>query len=350
VNYKRNGNVYRINQEKRVVGIKELLRMDNIVIATDQQIERKMNKVSDYEKKESVINASLRGGHTFYVYASGGLDLNVKKQDLNWYNGTDNLEVSVFDFNGKLLGNMTIADDGIIDNSKKVNGTQEGELRLSGLQEGVYRIEFKDFDGLIREIRVNSNKIVSEKLFLADSSVYGLQNKDTLIYFESGRAGQLRLLTYHKEGLQDIKYESSNGASVFFFDTEDKPMYMDYQPGSYLLDLPKNDIAISGNYLAFSEENYFEPFRQKVIALEPDFEWLEKNADYVVADYSPIKEEGEWVVATTKLDIEDRNLYIKDNKINFLINVPHLGNEKTKNMTIPVDWIKIKVYKTGVIL
>ena len=55
---------------------------------------------------------------------------------------------------------------------------------------------------------------------------------------------------------------------------------------------------------------------------------------------------GEWITASTSFNLKD--LYIKDGKLNMLLNVPHLSRNATQNYTIPVDWIKIIVHKDGI--
>jgi len=48
-------------------------------------------------------------------------------------------------------------------------------LKASGLNEGVYRLELSDFDGLVTNLKINSNKVVAEKVFLADNEIYGAE-------------------------------------------------------------------------------------------------------------------------------------------------------------------------------
>ena len=48
-----------------------------------------------------------------------------------------------------------------------------------------------------------------------------------------------------------------------------------------------------------------------------------------------------------KANFSLKDLYIKDNKLNMLINIPHLGKNESMNYTIPIDWINITVKKDG---
>jgi hypothetical protein len=52
-----------------------------------------------------------------------------------------------------------------------------------------------------------------------------------------------------------------------------------------------------------------------------------------------------WMIGKANFSLKD--LYIKDNKLNMLINIPHLGKNESMNYTIPIDWINITVKKNG---
>ena len=111
----------------------------------------------------------------------------------------------------------------------------------------------------------------------------------------------------------------------------------------------RNDLTVSGpGYFAFSEENYFEPFKQTVVGLG-DFEWVRENADYVLTDYESPEAIGKWIIARKEFNIKDEHLVVKNGKLSMVLNVPHLGTEIENAQDIPVDWIKIKVYKPGVL-
>lgn len=344
------GDVYLINKELPLVSLDELKNVENVVVATDEEYNSLPNVVTDYEKRLTEINTSLRGGHVFYVYADSDLSVNVKKQDLNWYEGKDELEIGLYDLNGNLIENYTIPDDGVETVDKKAAKIQDGEFTAYGLEEGVYKLEFSDADCLIREIETNTNKIIAERVFLADNEVYGIDNKVSKLYFESSSAGQLRLMTYHPAGIQEIDYSIDDGETKKFnVYQEDVPIYMDLGEGNYELTLPENDVLVSGaGYFAFSEENYFEPFKQKVVNLQDDMGKIRNSADYVVTKYKKPVDDSGWMVAETEFNLEEDRLFVKDNKLSFVFNIPHLSQEGYEENTIPIDWIEIKVYKPGV--
>ncbi len=343
-------NVYLVNPKLYILNSEELRYERNIVVATDKPYNPIPNVLSDYEQKQTIINSSLRGGHTAYIYIGGNLNLEVKKQDINWYNESDELEISVYDLENNLVANITIEDDGITEiKNKETSKLQEGVLQAKDLKEGVYKVEFKDFDGLIKEIKINTNKIVFPKVFLADNDLYKTKTRSSSIYTTANRNESLQLLTYHKEGIQNITYAENKKNKTFNFYQEDTPLYLNLSAGEFEFNIPKNDIIVSGlGYLAFSKENYFEPFKQRFVGIRNDIEWLKKNVDYIITDYKlPIRQE-DWLIAKTEFNIDNEQLFIKDNKLSLLFNVPHLSQENLQNYSISIDWIKINVYKPGV--
>jgi hypothetical protein len=56
-----------------------------------------------------------------------------------------------------------------------------------------------------------------------------------------------------------------------------------------------------------------------------------------------------WVVSGTQFDLKDT--FPKNGKLSILFNTPHLNDNKNETNTqhIPVDWIKIKIHKPGLL-
>ena len=339
-------NIYRINQNLELLTLEKLKQTENVIIATDDKFESISNSPKDYENKETLINASLRGANTFYIYIEGGLNLEVKKQDINWYEGEDELIISLYDLDNNLIKNVIIGDDGIIDVNKGQAIIQTGKLNVFNLN-GVYKLEFSNFDGIIREIKINTNKIVSNKLFLADNKIYNeIETKESQIYTELNKDSEIELFTYHDLWTQNVIY---NNESFEFNKTKGK-MYLTLSEGENVLSFPENDLIISGpTYFAFSKENYFKPFKQIVIPVPNDIEYLKNNVDYLITDYNHPIEERDWLITETSFNIKEDELYINEGKLSMVFNAPHLENDQYANYTIPIDWINITVYKPGMI-
>jgi len=345
--YEHKGRVYRLNDNLPLVDEVGLENLDGVTIASED-FTPTMNKVDDYENSEIEINVTLRGKHVFYIYASQELEVEVEKRDINWYEGSDELFIMLYDSDGVLVEMTQIGDDGVVDASKALGKKQKIVLKASGLNEGVYRLELSDFDGLVTNLKINSNKVVAEKVFLADNEIYGAETKESKLYFDYTKNVTLKLTTYHKEGLQKILFNHGGNVEGFSFDVEDAAVYKKVAEGNYEVTFTKNDIVIeSPEYFAFTPSGYFRPFRQKVVSVSSP-EWVMDSADYLITDYAVPQKEGDWIIASTDFDIAKENLFVTEKGIlSFVFNTPHLA-EAGSNYTIPVDWIKIKVHKPGV--
>ncbi len=340
-------NVYLVNPEKELTDFDNLLNKQ-AVIATDKKI-KPIPNIIDYENKETIINTTLRGGHEFYIYTSGNLNLEVKKQDINWYDNSDELSISLYDLNDELIANTTIEDDGIDIVSREIPEMQSGSLEVNNLEQGTYKLVFSDFDGLIREIKINTNKIVSEELYLADNTIFlNLTYKKAKLYAETSRPIQLAFRTWHDVAFQDIQINED----IVKLNQRVNATYANLSSGEHNIIVNENDIIISSpSYLSFSKENYFKPFKQTIVGIR-DWGWMMKNVDYIVTDYEqPERDKGtdKWIITETQFNINEDELVIKDNKLNLVFNIPHLSNEQYKNYTIPIDWINISVYKPGLL-
>lgn len=335
--FNKQGNIYLINKNFSFSDINS----SNIVIATDKKRTPEPNRIN-FTNSQTLISSSLRGGHTFYVYTAGNLNLKIKKQDINWYNGSDELYVNLYDYKNNLLANITIPDDGISGVNHNQAIMQEASLNAL-LEEGVYRIEFTNFDGLIREINLNTDKIViANTLYLADNSLFNLETKPSTLYFQTLKPSELALYTYHAQGFQEILI---NSRKLSINKTHNATLYN--ISGEYLINVPVNDLILSyPGYFAFNKANYFEPFRQRIIPIK-DTEYIKANADFLITDYSSPMYDNGWLIGQADFNLKD--LYIKDNKLSLLINNPHFGNELYENYTIPIDWINITIYKKGLI-
>ncbi len=322
-----------------------------IKLATDLNITIPEFKINNYQPQEFIINTALRSPKTFYVYIKGNFNVEVWKRDLNWYENEDELNISLYDLNDKLIASEIIEDDGEDDKeSDKDNDDEEkGELSVNNLQEGVYKLALKNNgDMLITKIKLNQNKIVLYKeVFLAQSSIY-FDNfeEDSEIYFKVQKPLTLTAQTLHDVALQTI-YVNDEFLKIKKRN-KDYNLNLDSSNDFYKLKSKINDIIIKGpEFFSFSEDSWFNPFEGKNIKYKNDLNYLEKNADYVLVDYLPVQDEGEWKIASLSLNIEEDNLYIKNDKLSMMFNTPHLSPNKneTNHMHIPIDWINITVHK-----
>jgi hypothetical protein len=347
-NYSYKGKVYRLNTNLPLVDETGLRNLNDITIASDE-FTPVPNEVDDYSKTETVIGETLRGKHVFYVYASQDLKIEVEKQDINWYEGSDELFITLWDSDGVLVDMTQIGDDGITDANKTLGQKQSATLQVTGLNEGAYRLELSDFDGLITQIKINSNKIVTDKVFLAGNAIYGVETKESKLFFDYNKNVNFKLMTAHAAGFQKILINKDGNVEPYNYDVEDVPVYKEFEAGDYEVTFPKNDITVeSPEYFAFTRDGYFRPWKQKVIPTN-SLRWLMESADYLISDYTPPMKDGDWLIASASFDIEKDKLFItEDGKLSMVFNVPHLAKNETKDYVISIDWIKIKVTKPGV--
>lgn len=330
-----------------------------VKLATSLNITIPEFKIENYQLEDFTINTALRGTQTFYIYVKDSLYIKVWKRDLNWYEKEDILNISLYDLNNKLIASEIIKDDGEEDKLTDKNNTREqtGELHISELKEGVYKLELKNNnDMLITKIKLNQNKIILKgPIFLAQSGAYFNNfEEDSKIYFKTERPLELVAQTWHDYALQTIfinNFESQINEELKI-KKKAKKYDLEISPSSnfYKIKSEKNDIKLTGpEFFSFTEDSWFNPFEGKNIQYKNNLEYLEKNADYVLIDYNSPKDENGWKIASLSLDIEKDNLYIKDDKLSMLLNTNHLNQNKndTKLNHIPIDWINITTFKKG---
>lgn len=334
--------IYRINPILPNLSLQGVLNAPGIAIGATEELLPVPNNL-DFEPSSLNITTSLRGQHTFYLYLNDSLRMEIEKQDLNWYNGSDELGISLYDSKNDIISELVMQDDGITGINKSISRISKGIFMADSLEEGVYRLEFSDFDGLIRSLSFNTGKVVvDKKIYLADSNVFfpGLEKSST-IYTNTSRYGEISFRTWHHNGLQNVVLddqtirvkEISNATSIRLLS------------GFHVITSPKNDIIIENSgYFSFTPGSYFEPFVNRILPVRNDVSWIEENLDYIVTDYAPPLYEEGWYTANTEFFIDD--LYLVDNQLSFVISIPLLSGEASGNQ-VSIDWINITVYKPG---
>jgi len=342
-NLKLTGEITRLNKEMPLINSTEDIP-DGAIVATDLNLQRVENG-QDYTIKNSTFEYYLRDSHTFYVYLDGSLDLYVEKRDINWYEGEDNLTVLLSNLEGDILGNVTILDDGSVNKSKINNITTNGSLKIENLENGVYILDFKgNADTIITKIKINTDKIVTNKIFSADSSNYASsEDKSVSFYTEANKNSTISFQTYHQPYVQNISINDNKFSMI----NTSQILKVNLTKGDYKIVSQKSNLIISSsNYLAFSKENYFEPFTYSIVSIPASQEDL-RNVDYLITKYNSVKKEGDWIVTQASFDVKD--LYIKDGKLSLMFNVPHLadGKNETNTQYVSVDSINITIQKNG---
>ena len=173
--------------------------------ATLAKIERPIVWLANYTPSEEAIplNVTIRGSHKMWVYLAEGedLELNLSKQDLNWYNGTDVLRIEVYNPDLELIYTGEIEDDGDNSTSKKMGPVQGLSVVVDNDGEGAYKILLIPVttgnDFYIKLISTKQRKLVIEnQMFLiGNNSIWFSCSENCNISFFTSHFQSLRKLT-----------------------------------------------------------------------------------------------------------------------------------------------------------
>jgi len=229
---------------------------------------------------DTISSIRLRGKHELYTYIHNEtLSLSVSKHDLNWYEGEDELNITVYSSSGEIVGSMSIPDDGQNSATRTAGNIQTEVLEVPGLRKGIYHIEFTANDDIvIDELRSAQDKLVfGGKMFI-------LSPAD--IYVGSGKRFSLKFMTLHDEGLQEITIKGNDRTYHTKLDKKNKWVNIKLPPSSspYHILIPRGDIKVESDaYFAFSQEAFFSKDECTVVPL---YDTMSKeqgsSVDYII--------------------------------------------------------------------
>jgi len=275
-------------------------------------------KLEGYTPKGVVINKQLRGSHTILLYVKDDLNFTIIKQDINMYEGIDELSIMLYK-NENLIKEIIVPDDQITDSSKIKGFEQTASISEDNLEEGVYRIEILSGDDvIIKKIISNQDKLIfKDKIFILDPSE---------IYFKNYKSKNILFTTPHEISLQIIKVNNQE----IKLEEKGKKYGTEISLGTeYNIIIPKGNVIIeSENYLSLSEGSFFMPYN---LFISNNI----RNADYILSNYKTRKLDDGWIIAEARFKTED--LYIENNKLNFILN--------QEDSNLQIDWIKIELIK-----
>lgn len=305
---------------------------ENSVIATEGDMGINVFPDSVNSEKDSVfVNYTLRGDHTFYTFADDGpFELTLKKQDLNLYNGEDELKIMLYDEDGTVVTSSTIPDDGDKTNSSAKGATQTINISLPEIEKGVYKIVLESTDDLtIRDINVTSGKLVVQDTIFSVSPC--------TLYTHHLEGGYLDLITYYQSGLQDVKIGNT---TVPVKEKNIKNRIL-IRPSGEIYDVtcPDGNLKLTSSaFFSFTHDSFFEPFRCRVIPLGNDIDQIKNDkVDYIIIKNIDNRRDTDgWIVANATWNLSE--LYLGENTLNIVLNAEHLASRKEK---IPIDWVDI---------
>lgn len=291
--------------------------------------------VTSYSPKKgnTLINVPLRGSHTLYAYLKNEpFTMKIDKQDLNWYQGADEMTIKIF--KDKDLVYETIApDDGIADASKKVVSPITVNINNPSKklpEPGVYKIVIEaNPDTIIKSISTNLHKIVfANKIFPVNNKlIYNKITPNTFPTTVYTNTLAISANTNHIHGLQDILVDNQ----VLGLHTIKTPKYLIPNDTESKLVIPQNDVLLNGfmGYFAFDKDQFFLPSKYFVMPIR-DINDI-NIVDYIITDYIPASEESGWTVTEQYFDL--KKAYVNENKLSWVIKAPGL-QENSRNFII----------------
>ncbi len=247
-----------------------------------------INRGLTYNNAETEINQTFRGTHSFLVYLNDSLNLTLGKQDLNWYNGSDEYSVELYDMDSHLVFGDTIQDDGITDNTSQKLPPQFKTFYHDGMEKGIYELRLvylkgdnKNMDSTITWIKINTDKILTQGdiLPLNPGALFFNLRKNTTLKFFAWQRAAIQNLSIRGTVNRDVVINSSRlGASVS----------VELPEGSYNISM-KGNLYMSGANFAFAKKSLFQPFNYQVT--DENSEWL------IISSYQAEKENNGWIIA-----------------------------------------------------
>ncbi len=293
----------------------------------------------------SIIDVPLRGNHIMYAYLENEpFELTIKKQDLNWYEDPDVMEVKIYKDDALVLTTV-IDDDGIADNSRQAGPEIEAVIKNPGPElpeSGVYKIVFDgSADTIIKSIKTNLHKLVFEGPIypISNAEVYPgtIQNSFPTTIYTNSRT--MTAVVHHNAALQDINV---NNTSVSLSTTSFLPKVITTTATSSKIVIPKSDTIISGiGYYAFSEDQFFLPSQYTVLPITSSTDI--NLVDYIITPYSkPIVQADGYSVVEREFDVTSA---VPDKgRLSWIIRAPGL---KENNREVIIKDIEVTYTKKG---
>jgi len=233
---------------------------------------------TQFDNPSNELNFALRGSHEFYVYVNNHFKAEIIKEDLNTYEGKDEVKISLINSQGELLCDKIMEDDGNEFNDKNIPSLVKTSFNCPNLKKGVYILKLEGMpaeinninnDFIIRQLKVNTNKIIIKDRILNIEPIE--------LYVNNKCDNEIDLFYWHKGKNQIIEITGKNGKNIELTESDyKKNKKRILTDGEKKLSLPKGDVVISDNNFAFKKENWFYP---TIISVKNHF-----NADFVLLE------------------------------------------------------------------
>lgn len=292
--------------------------------------------IPDYEATpdKQELKTDLRGSYQFYTYIKEEkLDFKFLLQDINQNDDSDKIDIHLY-FKDVLIDSRHLSDDGITEATGEVTKPREISLEVPDLPEGVYKIEVRVNDDILtKEIKTSQQKIsFLNQLRLAFTN----ENEQKL--YTTGQ--ELSAKITDPKHLQAVEVKSDYETSSLLIEetyTRFSTKLNNCQPCQ--INLTSGGIALFSNgVFSFDSASLLDPSIAKV---DSNFYKVSEGIEYIIANYSSPKRQGDWQVATVEIDLTQG--YTEANKYSFMISVPELRAEEAKENYLEIKGVKVKL-------
>ncbi|MFA6429012.1 MAG: hypothetical protein WCV84_00755 [Patescibacteria group bacterium] len=251
--------------------------------------------LSDIPAPRKTTDISLRGSHDFHIVpVNGEINMTLAIQDMNRSRGKNAIAFRLTR-GEELVWTDAVSVSGAQD--ARPNRVVEKEVQVTGLVPGVYKLSFMaDDDVFLRRITTTAKRwVIGPRLYFADNVGYSTSTPSVAMWTNSRH---LVAETFHKEGLQTIRFGSLVSVISKTHETYEVSRAPAELAGDRLLVAPKGDIRVIGDgYAAFTKEALFlpyprrlthasDPLREGVLAIVTPYQRPQRTAD------------GWWIVKT----------------------------------------------------
>jgi hypothetical protein len=294
-------------------------------------------------KQDTEITTPLRGKVTLYAYLENQpFYMRVEKQDLNWYEDPDAVNIRVYK-SGDQVFEAVIDDDGNVTDNRRIGGKQSIRINNPGPElpeAGVYKIVIDSpDDAVVTKITTNLHKLVFDTPLypVSNREVYGDlvgQTTPTVLY---SNAFALTAETHHEQ-FQTINV----GTKKVRINKAHDPVPIDTGSATATINIPLSDVVIHGvGYFAFTKAQFFEPTPYHIMKIANPQDLA--KVDYVLTHYKPPKKLAEdWVEVTREFDLRDA--ITQKGMLSWVIDAAGLEENKR---TIQIKDIELTLTKEG---
>jgi hypothetical protein len=267
--------------------------------------------------KNQTFDVPLRGNYEFYTYigeidkSPENLFFKFKLKDINENEDQDPIGLYIY-YNETLIDFRELEDSADNGSKNKIAESREIELSLSGLPEGVYKIELKANNDIITESIETSQSKLS---FVGKIWLFG-QDRSAAIYTDSA---DIQIQTVNPAALQAVK----TGNKIYKVEETYKQYSYKLEEKISEIFLEKADIILSGNgVFSLSAGSLLNP---RPIKAGPGLDIGEEGIDYILAEYNIPSVKEEWREAIVEFDLS--KAYRENGSYGFLFSVPGLKAE-----------------------